>query len=210
MKKRRMIEIDGQPFTIMDEGDVFIETDRKRYSWDVGKFKYSPHRFYPPNMDAGRVLSSRTGRDIVLLTLRGCTSGTCWITWSDGMRAMYDSPQVEDVSAIYAARSGKVDGHIVEVGDSKSYGKLTVYGDFQTVMFAKDSYDLRDAQKARSILRFLCGRAVGKSNAKSKADIRKHVDTFNSDWRPSQDFRNHLKPLFECIGSHGGMYWIKD
>lgn len=95
-------------------------------------------------------------------------------------------------------------------GASKSYGQLTVYGDFDSVLFAKVHYDLQDAVNARSILRFLCGCAVGKPNAKRKADIREHVSTVNADWRPSQDFRNQLKSLFECVGSHRGMYWIKD
>ena len=206
MKERRMVEIDGDDFEVKGTGNWFIETDRKRYTWDDGEFSHSPDRTYPPGVKEGtvRLLSNRTAKDIVLLTLRKCTSGTCWITWSDGMRAVYNAPLIEDVSAFYAARNGKING------DGASFGHLTVYGDFESVMFAKIPYDLRDAKGARSILRYLCKNAVGRSNAKSKADIQAHVRTVNSDWRPSQDFRNHLKALFDCIGSNRGFYWIKD
>ena len=210
MKERRTVEIDGDDFEVKGAGNWFIETDRKRYSWNEGAFRYSPDRTYPPDVENGtaKLLTNRTGREIVLLTLRGCTAGTCWITWSDGMRAVYNAPEIEDVSIIYAARAEM--GSNENVGESNSYGQLTVYGDFDSVLFAKVHYDLQDAVNARSILRFLCGCAVGKPNAKSKADIREHVSTVNTDWRPSQDFRNQLKSLFECVGSHRGMYWIKD
>ena len=206
MNEQRKIEVDGQPFNVMDEGDCFVETDRKRYSWDIGELKYSPHRITPDALhdNPEKALRERTGRDIVVLTLRGCSSNTCWITWSDGMRAIYKPPQIEDVSGIYAVPGRRC------IADSREYGQLTVYGDFETVMFAHKSYDLRDAQNARNILRFLCLNALGKANAKCKSAIREHVDTVNSDWRPSQDFRGNLEPLYKSIGGHRGKYWLKD
>ena len=99
--KRRLVTIDGDDYEVLDAGNWFIETNRKRYSWDEGEFRYSPDRTYPPDVLARRVkpLSNRTGRDIVLITLRGCTAGTCWITWSDGMRAVYNAPKVEAVTS---------------------------------------------------------------------------------------------------------------
>ena len=109
MKERRTVEIDGDDFEVKGVGNWFIETDRKRYTWDEGEFNYSPDRIYPQGVKEGTVglLSNRTARDIVLLTLGKCTAGTCWITWSDGMRALYNAPLIEDVSAFYAARSGE-------------------------------------------------------------------------------------------------------
>jgi hypothetical protein len=227
MKKRRKVIIGGDEYEVMEEGNCFIQTKRHRYSWREGELKSYGWEERPvtPYVDleskSGRDIvkahlveahKTYTGRDIVELYGPDYDSGRgheCWIRFAGVERAeKFPAPKVEDVSAIYAVRGEMVGND--DAGHQKDFGKLTVYGDFERVMFSKIPYDLRDAPNARSILRFLCGCAVGKSKAKSKADIRKRVDTVNSDWRPSQDFRNHLKSLFGCVGSHRGMYWIKD
>ena len=212
--KRRMVRIDGDDYEVMDEGNCFIETKRHRYSWREGELRRFVARDIignpdkdgkrEPELDWGH--DSYTGRDILELYGDDYDKGRgheCWVRLAGVEEPLkIPSPNIEDASTIPA--------EISRNGDSVSYGKLTVYGDFESVIYAKNPHDLTDANNAQNILRFLCTCAVGKSKAKSKADIRKHVNTVNADWRPSQDFRGQLKPLFECIGSNRGMYWIKD
>jgi hypothetical protein len=102
-------------------------------------------------------------------------------------------------------------------GDEKqTFGCLTVFNDFQTVLCKKKSYDLSDAAQARELLRFICTeKALSKDTARSKPEIKKAIETFVKiaaiDWRPAHVFRGNLAALYrDAIGrnSKKGLYWI--
>jgi hypothetical protein len=96
--------------------------------------------------------------------------------------------------------------------ECRQYGRLTVYGDFVSVMYAGVPHDLANETNIRSVLRYLCDNAVGKANKVKKSDIRNAMGdkTANANWQPSHDFRGTRKPLYDVIGQHNGYYWIKD
>ena len=91
------------------------------------------------------------------------------------------------------------------------YGKLWVFENYNTVYDGETRYILTNSKNAKDFIKYLCEHAVGRANKKSKSDIQRNaMDTVNNDWRPSQDFRGKLKPLFDCVGEERGYYWLKD
>ena len=93
----------------------------------------------------------------------------------------------------------------------KQYGQIYILGDYVTAIFEKKFYPLTNTKNVRSIIKYLCEHAVGKNNKVQKQTILNcGMDTVNSDWRPSQDFRGKLKPLFGCVGEERGSYWLKN
>lgn len=95
------------------------------------------------------------------------------------------------------------------------FGSIEIFKDFTTVLFDGHTYDLRTANQAREILRYLVNeKASSAQTGKSKVDILTAIKKRNSiiqahDWKPSDAFKGKNKNLHGAIEQRGAKYWIK-
>ncbi len=99
----------------------------------------------------------------------------------------------------------------------RRFGGIQVYGDYESILLNKASYDLSGSAQGKAFFRFMCesAKAIGQQSAVTKNEIeayvRTHVECTANDWRPAHVFRGKLKGLYDAIGRHKtkGLYWIK-
>jgi hypothetical protein len=99
----------------------------------------------------------------------------------------------------------------------RRFGVLTIYGDFEKVVYEREPYDLGTADQGRAMLRYLCevAGAIGKAKAVTTQQIKDYVKEqtglLADDWRPAHVLRGKLAGLYAAIGSikAKGTYWIE-
>ena len=108
--KRRTVRIGGDDCEVMEEGNCFIETKRKRYSWRDGELKipFARIRFRKNGKHDPSDYGPKyyTGRDIVEICGADFDKGReyeCFIRMADGTGLRTTAPKIEDVPQSVAA-----------------------------------------------------------------------------------------------------------
>ena len=99
---------------------------------------------------------------------------------------------------------------------STTYGCITEYNDFESVLCKNIPYPLNNAKQAQAFLRYLCKEgSLSKDTAKTRAEIHEHLEslglvTKGIKWRAHSPFGGRLHQLgqdaFRPIKM--GLYWI--
>ena len=96
----------------------------------------------------------------------------------------------------------------------REVGLMTVYRDFDLVVYKGKDHRLDRDSQARFVLKYLDSeKAFNRDSRKHKSDIhaalKKAGICGSTEWKPVDAFKNKLKPLFDVLDNYAGGYWIK-